>query len=85
MIVICFNVSSLYVFEKPVSMMKLCNEVKTMREFAYQGDRVSTGVGCEAARARCGWLMCRECAELPYGTWFLFRLIGVVCINSVWK
>ena len=28
---------------------KLCDEVKTVREFAYLGDRVSAGGGCEAA------------------------------------
>ena len=27
---------------------KLCDEVVTIREFTYHGDRVSTGGGCEA-------------------------------------
>ena len=27
----------------------LCDEVDTVREFTYLGDRVSTGGGCEAA------------------------------------
>ena len=34
----------------------LCDEVETMREFTYLGDRVSAGAGCEAAvtaRTRC--------------------------------
>ena len=26
---------------------KLCNEVETVREFTYLGDRVSAGGGCE--------------------------------------
>ena len=35
----------------------LCDEVNTVREFTYLGDRVSAGGGCEAAAAagtRCG-------------------------------
>ena len=28
---------------------KLCDEVETVREFTYLGDRVSAGEGCEAA------------------------------------
>ena len=28
---------------------KSCNEVETVREFTYPGDRVSRGDGCEAA------------------------------------
>ena len=38
---------------------KLCNEERTVREFAYLGDGVSAGGGCEAAttaRIRCVWL-----------------------------
>ena len=38
---------------------KLCDEVETVREFTYLGDRVSAGGGCEAAvtaRTRCGEL-----------------------------
>ena len=34
----------------------LCDEVETVREFTYVGDRVSAGGGCEAAvtaRTRC--------------------------------
>ena len=35
----------------------LCDEVDTVRQFTYLGDRVSAGGGCEAAvtgRTRCG-------------------------------
>ena len=28
---------------------KFCSELETVREFTYLGDRVSAGVGCEAA------------------------------------
>ena len=34
------------------------DEVETLREFTYLGDRVSAGGGCETAataRTRCGW------------------------------
>ena len=37
----------------------LCDEMKTVKEFTYHGDRVSAGGGCEAAvtaRRRCGWV-----------------------------
>ena len=38
---------------------KLCDEVETVWEFTYLGDRVSAGGGCVAAvtaRTRCGWV-----------------------------
>ena len=43
---------------------RLCDEVETVMEFTYLGDRVSVGRVCEAAvtaRARCGWVKYREC------------------------
>ena len=43
---------------------RLCDEVETVIEFTYLGDRVNVGGVCEAAataRARCGWHMYREC------------------------
>ena len=41
------------------SYVKLCDEVVTVWEFTYLGNRVNTGGGCEAgvmARAKCGWV-----------------------------
>ena len=38
---------------------KFCDEVETVRELAYPGDRVSAGGGYEADvtdRTRCGWV-----------------------------
>ena len=49
---------------------KSCDEVETVREFTYRGDRVSAGGECEAAvtaRTRCGWIKFRECGDLLYG------------------
>ena len=49
---------------------KLCDEVETVREFTYLGDRVSAGGGCEVAvtdRTRCRWVKLRECGELLHG------------------
>ena len=49
---------------------KLCNEMETVQEFTYLGDRVSAVGGCEAAviaRTRHGWVTVRECSELLYG------------------
>ena len=43
---------------------KLRDEVETVMEFTYLGDRLSAGGGCEAAvtaRTRCGWVMSWEC------------------------
>ena len=46
---------------------KLCDEVETVREFTYLGDRVSSGGGCVVAvtaRTRCGWVEIDEYGEL---------------------
>ena len=59
----------------------MCDEVETLREFTYLGDRVSAGGGCEAAvtaRTRCGWVKFRECGELLYGRTFPLGLKGAV-------
>ena len=60
---------------------KLCDEVETVREFTYLGDRVSAGEECEAAvtaRTRCGWVKVRECYGLLHGRRFPLRLKGSV-------
>ena len=60
---------------------KLCDEVETVSEFTYLGDRVSAGGGCEAAvaaRTRCRWVMLRECGKLLYGRRCPLRLKGSV-------
>ena len=49
---------------------KLCDEVETVGEFTYIGDRLNACGGCEAAVTaitRCGWVKFRECIELLYG------------------
>ena len=59
---------------------KLCDEVETLREFTYLGDRVNAGGGCESAvtsRTRCWWVKFRECSELLYGKRFPLGLKGV--------
>ena len=61
--------------------VKLCDEVKTVSEFTYLGNRVSAGGGCVAvvtARTRCGWVKFRECGELLDGRRFPLRLKGAV-------
>ena len=68
---------------------KLCDEVETVREFSYLGDRVSASGGCEAAvtvRTRCGCVKFRDAGELLYGRRFPLRLKGAVYkSNTVWK
>ena len=51
----------------------LCDEVETVGDITYLGDRVSAGGGCVAAvtaKARCGLVKLRECGELLYGRRF---------------
>ena len=51
---------------------KLYDEVETVNEFIYLGDRESAGGGCESAvtaRTRCGRVQLRECGELLCGVW----------------
>ena len=57
--------------------VKLCDEVETVSEFIYLGDRVSASGGCEAAvtvGTRYGWVKLRECGELLYGRRFPLKL-----------
>ena len=58
---------------------KLCDEVESVREFTYLGDRVSAVRGCETAvtaRTRCCWVQLRECGELLYGRRLPLKLKG---------
>ena len=60
---------------------KLCDEVETVCEFIYLGDRVRVGGICESAvstRTRCGWVKLMECSELLYGRRFPLELKGAV-------
>ena len=53
---------------------KLCDEVETVREFTYLGDRGSAGGGCEAAvpaRTRYVWVKLREWGGLCMAGHFL--------------
>ena len=63
---------------------KLYDEVETVSEFTYLGDRVSAIGGCEAAvtvRTKCGWVKLRECGKLLYGRNFYLRLKWTVYIS----
>ena len=65
---------------------KLCDEVETVSEFTYLGDKMSAYGGSEAAvtaRTRCWWVKHRECVELVYGRIFHLRLKGDVCKSYV--
>ena len=58
-----------------------CDEVETVRELAYLGDRGSAGGGCETAmtsRTRCGRAKYRECGELLHGRRLPLKLKGAV-------
>ena len=61
--------------------VKLCDEVETVNEFTYYGDRVGASGGCEAAvtaRTRCGWVKFMGCGELLHGRRFPLKLKGAV-------
>ena len=68
---------------------KLCDEVESVKEFTYLGDKVSVDGGCEAAvtaRVRFGWVKFRECGELLCGKRFPLKMKGLVyksCVRSV--
>ena len=62
--------------------VKLCNEVETVSQFIYLGDRVNVGGGCEAAvtaMTRCAWFRHRDSGELLYGRRFPLKTKGAVC------
>ena len=71
------------------SVKKLSNEVETVNEFCYLGDRINASGGCEVAvtaRVRIGWVRFRECGELLLGNRFPLKMKGKVyccCIRSV--
>ena len=73
---------------------KLCDEVETVQEFTHLRDRVSAGVGCEAAvnaRTRCWWAKSMEYSEFLYGRRFPLKMkngcLWELCKadNTVWK
>ena len=60
---------------------KLSDEVETLSEYTYLGERVITDGGCEVAvtaRIRCGWIKLRVCSELHHGRRFPLKLKGAV-------
>ena len=65
----------------------LCDEVESVGEFTYLGDRVSASGGCEVAvtaRTICGCVELRECGEMLYGRRFHLWLNGAVYGIYVW-
>ena len=69
---------------------KLCDAVKTLREFTYFGDRENAGGGCEAAvtaRTKSGWVKFRECRELLYGRifplWLKWAVYGSYVMTAI--
>ena len=51
----------------------MCDEMETVKQFCYLGDRLNASGGCEAsvtARIRVGWKKFRECGEILFGKRF---------------
>ena len=69
-------------------MEVLCDEVETVKEFCYLGDRLNASGGCETAvtsKVRMGWMKFGECGELLRGRRFSLRMKGMVyrsCVRS---
>ena len=67
---------------------KLCDEVETVNEFCYLGDRLNASGGCEAvvtARVRIGWVRFRKHGKLLLKNRFPLRMEGTVyrcCVRS---
>ena len=62
----------------------LCEEVETVKEFCYSGDKLNAAGGCETAvtsRVRIGWMKFRECGELLRGRRLCMRMKGMVYCN----
>ena len=70
------------------SIEKLCDEVETVNEFCYLGDRLNASGDCEVAvtaRVRIGWVRFRKCGELLLKNEFPLRIKGKVyccCVRS---
>ena len=65
---------------------KLHDEVETVTEFSYLGDRINSGGGCEAAitsRTRIGWAKIRECQDLLCLKKFPLKIRGIGNKRSV--
>ena len=63
-----------------------CDYVEIVRGFAYHGDTVNVGGGCDAvvtASTRSGRVRYRECGELLYGMRCALRLTGAVSKSSI--
>ena len=63
------------------SIEKLWDQVETVNEFCYLGDKLNASGDCEAAvtaRVRIGWVRFRECGELLLGNRFPLRMKGKV-------
>ena len=63
------------------SIEKLCDEVETVNEFCYLGDRLNASGGCEAAvtaTVRIGWVRFREYGELLLGNRCPLKMKGKV-------
>ena len=63
------------------SIEKLCNEVETINEFCYLGDRLGSIGRCEAAvtaRVKIGWIRFREYGDLLLENRFPLMIKGKV-------
>ena len=64
----------------------MCDELETVREFCYLGDRLNASGGCEAAvtaRTRVGWKKFRECDKILFGKRFFLQMKEkIYCIRA---
>ena len=68
--------------------VKLHDDVETVTEYSYLGDRINSGGGCVTAvtsRSRLGWVKFRECQDLPCGMKFPLKILAIAyksCVRS---
>ena len=67
-------------------MEKLHDDVETVTDFSYLGDRIYSGGGCEVAvtsRTRIGWAKFSVCHDLLCRKKFTLKINGIVSKSSV--
>jgi len=70
------------------NIVKLCNDVDTVKRFCYLGDQLSADGGCEAAvtaRTGIGWIKFRECEVILFGKRYYLKMKGKIyrcCVRS---
>jgi len=69
-------------------IVKICDDVGTVKRFCYLGDQLSANDGCEAAvtaRTRIRWIKFRECGKILFGKRYYLKMKDKIyrcCVRS---